>query len=92
MSLYYREAENDQGRTGVERIKSWATSTKLLSDDDILISGSVDEILSRDILHQLRWCQLSTSTDVFFGGLWVPLGNLNKVYSLHNFGQILLSN
>ena len=47
-----------------------------LEDDDILISASVDEIMSRTALQQLKWCQ--TSKDVISGALWVPMGNLNK--------------
>ena len=48
-----------------------------LDDDDILISANVDEILSRNVLHQLKWCELSS--DVVFGGIWMPMGNLNNV-------------
>ena len=48
-----------------------------LDDDDILISANVDEILSRDVLHQLKWCELAS--DVIFGAIWMPMGNLNNV-------------
>ena len=50
-----------------------------LDDDDILISANVDEILSRDVLHQLKWCELAS--DVIFGAIWMPMGNLNNVSS-----------
>ena len=72
-----REAERDQTRTGVSRIMNWAVTSGLLEDDDLLISASVDEVMSRQALHQLRWCQLAG--DVVFGGLWMPMGNLKKV-------------
>jgi hypothetical protein len=47
-----------------------------LGHDDILISASVDEVMSRTALHQLKWCQ--TSADVISGALLVPMGNLRK--------------
>ena len=56
---------------------NWAVTSGLLEDDDLLISASVDEVMSRQALHQLRWCQLAG--DVVFGGLWMPMGNLKKV-------------
>ena len=73
----YRVAEHDQTITGVERIKEWSMHTGHLDEDDILISASVDEIISRETLHQLRWCEIKS--DVTFGGLWMPMGNLNHV-------------
>ena len=72
-----RDAERDQTRTGVSRIMNWAVTTGSLSDEDLLISASVDEVMSRQALHQLRWCRLAS--DVVFGGLWMPMGNLKKV-------------
>ena len=72
-----RVAEYDQTLAGVDRIKQWSTYTGHLDDDDIVISASVDEIISRETLHQLRWCQLKSN--VTFGGLWMPMGNLNQV-------------
>ena len=72
-----RDAERDQTRTGVSRIMNWAVTTGSLGDEDLLISASVDEVMSRQALHQLRWCHLAN--DVVFGGLWMPMGNLQKV-------------
>ena len=45
------------------------------NDDDVV--GSVDELLSRSVLQQLRWCELAS--DVVFGAIWMPMGNLDKV-------------
>ena len=61
------------------RVLNWAANTGSLEDSDLLISASVDEVMSRQALHQLRWCQLAS--DVVFGGLWMPMGNLQKVKS-----------
>ena len=75
---YYEwTAEFDQTQAGVQRVKDWSLHTGHLDEDDLFISASVDEILSRDALHQLRWCE--TKNDVIFGGLWMPMGNLNNV-------------
>ena len=46
-------------------------------DDDDNDDGSVDELLSRTVLQQLRWCELAS--DVVFGAIWMPMGNLDKV-------------
>ena len=59
------------------RVLTWAANTGSLADSDLLISASVDEVMSRQALHQLRWCRLAN--DVVFGGLWMPMGNLKKV-------------
>ena len=74
-----RDAERDQTRTGVARVLTWAANTGSLEDSDLLISASVDEVMSRRALHQLRWCRLAS--DVVFSGLWMPMGNLKKVES-----------
>ena len=67
---------------GVARIREWSLATGELSDDDIFISGDVDEVMSRSALHQLRWCK--TSSNVMSGSLWMPQGNLNKALRLTN--------
>lgn len=63
---------------GVQKIKSWANSTNVLQANDIFISGDIDEIIRRDTLNQMKWCELSDK--LFSGALWMPLGNLNKAY------------
>ena len=63
----------------MSRIINWAANTGSLGEEDLLISASVDEVMSRRALHQLRWCRLAS--DVVFGGLWMPMGNLQKVKS-----------
>ena len=49
------------------------------TEDAVFVSADVDEVMSRRALHQLRWCRLAS--DVVFGGLWMPMGNLQKVKS-----------
>ena len=73
---------------GVSRVRNWANFTGELDDEDVFISADVDEIISRSVLHQLRWCK--TSAGVMSGGLWMPMGNLNKAIKsgLHVEGKI----
>ena len=83
-----RSAEYDQTQAGVSRVKQWAglgddvmfSEVKQwaeLGDDDVMISASVDEILDRAVLSQLRWCELAS--DVTFGALWMPMGRFDNV-------------
>ena len=82
-STDFRAAENDQTKTGVERISRWSLHGEGdLDDDDVVISASVDEVISREVLHQLRWCELKS--DVTFGALWMPMGNLGKAKVVDN--------
>ena len=49
----FRFAENDQSRAGIQRVMDWASSLetdKSLSDDDIIISASVDEVMAPETL------------------------------------------
>lgn len=63
---------------GIERVKNWARTSGRLHNNDILISGDVDEILYPATLNLLRWCELSGPA--ISAGLWMPLGNLDKAY------------
>ena len=73
-----RYVERAQTDYGVARVREWAvkegdlgpevTSCRNHSwtpDQDLLISGDVDEIMSREALHQLKWCEVGA--DVFTG-------------------------
>ena len=68
-------AEWLQTDTGVSRVKEWAAATSL-NEDSIFISADVDEVLSREALLRLRWCDTEART--LTGALWTPLGNLNQ--------------
>ena len=74
--VIFRAAEHDQTAVGVERVIKWSLVSGYLGPDDILISASADEIMSREVLHQLRWCDLAN--DVSFGALWMPMGNFAR--------------
>merc|ERR1712078_73241 len=71
--------EKVQTRLGVERIREWVKNTQGLGPDDVFISGDADEVLSRESLNLLRWCDLQEQ--VIVGSLWMPMGALNRAFS-----------
>ena len=70
--------EKLQTSLGVERIREWAKHTQGLGPDDVFISGDADEVLSRESLNLLRWCNLAEP--VVAGALWMPMGALNRAF------------
>lgn len=58
--------------------RKWLEKKMPLRDDDIFVSGDVDEILSREALWQLRHCVWEEK--VLSGALWMPYGNLNMAF------------
>ena len=42
-----RSAEYDQTQAGVTRVQQWAGTGTNLTEDDVMISASVDEIMDR---------------------------------------------
>jgi hypothetical protein len=66
------ERQTDLALEKVRRLES------LLSGDDILVSGSVDEVLGREALRWLRVCALAAP--VISGALWMPLGDLGRAF------------
>ena len=57
-------------------MRSWAEMSGSLNDEDIFISGDVDEVISREALVKLRWCE--TSDSIITGALWMPTGNFDR--------------
>ena len=68
-------AEWSQTDAGVSRVKEWAESANL-SHDSFFVSADVDEVLSRETLLRLRWCETEART--LTGALWTPLGRLDQ--------------
>ena len=71
-------AEYGQTTIGVNRVREWVSKVGDINDDDIFISGDVDEVMSQEALRQLKWCK--TAAPVISGALWVPMGNLLKAF------------
>ena len=87
-----RYAEQSQTYFGVERVRAWANISGVMQADDIFISGDVDEIMSRQALFKLKWCE--TTGYPLTGALWMPGGNFARAmrsdypvsYRPHTFG------
>jgi len=72
--------EDRQTSAGVLRARAWAASKQdRLASDDLFISADTDEVMSRDALHKLRWCELASKGPIS-GALWMPVGNLNLAH------------
>ena len=80
-----RQAEFDQTDTGVMRIRAIFDDLGLLTEDVVFISGDVDEVMSREAMTQLAWCELTE--EVVWGGLWVPMGDLRRAVRVDNPSQ-----
>ena len=52
---------------GVEGARQWLEEGGEWGEDDLFISGDVDEVMSREALHQLRW--VSVEGRVFDDGV-----------------------
>ena len=70
--------EQTQTDVGIQKIRRWAETSNIMKEDDILISADADEVIARDVLHELKWCE--TAAPVFSGALWMPMGNLNHAF------------
>jgi hypothetical protein len=68
--------ERQQTDHGIAAVKEWAEGEGGFGPEDLFISGNVDEIMSQEALHQLRWCEVAN--DVTTGALWMPIGDLGQ--------------
>jgi hypothetical protein len=72
----FRHFEDTQTSIGIARVKDWVKSTRGLKSGDILISGNVDEVLSRTALHKLKYCALVSP--ILSGAIVMPMGDLKR--------------
>mmetsp|Transcript_10582 Transcript_10582/g.65100 ORF Transcript_10582/g.65100 Transcript_10582/m.65100 type:complete len:488 (-) Transcript_10582:1068-2531(-) len=70
--------ESLQTKMGVAHVKYWAQQSGGLGENDLLISGNVDELLSRSTIQKLRWCEIADP--VISSAVWMPLGTLDRVF------------
>ena len=59
LHIELRYQENIQTDVGIQAVKDWVKMTGSLQDNDLLISGDVDELLYPSTLTLLRWCEVS---------------------------------
>lgn len=82
-SYYHdRQAEFDQTDTGVLRVLSMFDDLNLLTEEAVFISADVDEVVSRDVMYSVAWCEMSE--EVVWGGLWMPMGELSRAMRVDN--------
>ena len=68
------------------RIRAIFDDLGLPTEDVVFISGDVDEVMSREAVTQLAWCELTD--EVVWGGLWVPMGDLRRAVRVDNPSQL----
>ena len=49
-----------------------------LGDEDLIIFADIDEMISREVLHSLKYCQLRNS--VLSAAIIMPMGNFNWAF------------
>ena len=50
--------ENDQERVRFNLIVEWNRKFKFFDDDDLIAMGDCDEIVSRNVIHALKYCEI----------------------------------
>ena len=70
--------EINQQETALERVKAMLRSSPEFSEDDLLISADMDEMVSRDVLQSLKHCQLRHG--VLSAALIMPMGNFDFAF------------
>jgi hypothetical protein len=70
--------ESLESGIGIDRVKQWANATGFLRPDDVFVSGDVDELLARPVLHQLHWCEMADT--VASSAIWMPMGRLDTAF------------
>ena len=49
-----------------------------LGDEDLIIFADIDEMISREVIHSLKYCQLRNG--VLSGAIIMPMGNLEWAF------------
>ena len=49
-----------------------------LGDEDLIIFADIDEMISREVLYSLKYCQLRNS--ILSGAIIMPMGNLEWAF------------
>lgn len=71
--------ESMQERKRWEKIKEWNSITNALSGNDIIGFGDADEVVSRENIQLMKYCQPKPgSLDI---GIWFPFGRLDQAFA-----------
>ena len=70
--------ELNQEKLAIERIKEIVNSSEEFGDEDLIIFADIDEMISREVLHSLKHCQLRHG--VLSGAIIMPMGNFDLAF------------
>lgn len=73
--------EHEGTRMAMKAVYEWnenAYPEDKLGPDDVFISGDVDEILSRENIYHLGWCEWRVP--IIYGAIWMPMGALDRAF------------
>ena len=73
--------EKNQEKIASQEIRQILKSSEEFGDDDLIIFADIDEMISREVLHSLRHCELRHG--VLDGAIIMPIGNFDLATSLH---------
>ena len=70
--------ENNQEKVASQEIRQILKSSGEFGDDDLIIFADTDEMISREVLHSLRHCELRHG--VVVGAIIMPMGNFDLAF------------
>ena len=70
--------EKYQEKVASQKIRTLLKGSDEFSDDDLIIFADIDEMISREVLHSLRHCELRHG--VLVGAIIMPMGNFDLAF------------
>ena len=70
--------ETNQEKIASQEIRQILKSSEEFGDDDLIIFADIDEMISREVLHSLRHCELRHG--VLDGAIIMPIGNFDLAF------------
>ena len=70
--------EKNQEKIASKKIRTFLKGSDEFSDDDLIIFADIDEMISREVLHSLRHCELRHG--VLVGAIIMPMGNFDLAF------------
>ena len=69
-TLVVGEQEHYQEKVRFEMIVEWNRKFKFFEDDDLIAMGDCDEIVSRNVIHALKYCEIENLSVGIDAGIW----------------------
>ena len=70
--------EKNSEKIASQDIRKILKSSEEFCDDDLIIFADIDEMISREVLHSLRHCELRHG--VLVGAIIMPMGNFDLAF------------